>query len=78
MDKNDLWITIILMHCFVIVEVHCLDYVMCWFRLHQYILDDVNTLDDMYVFNRQGKKKDNCFHSCACLGNIFCYCANVR
>ena len=44
-------------HCFVIVEEHCLDRVMCLFELHQHIFDDVDTLDDMHVVNCHDKKK---------------------
>jgi len=59
MNESDLWITVVLMHCFAIVEVHCLDQVMCQFGLHQHILDDVDTLDDIHVFNHRRKQKDN-------------------
>jgi hypothetical protein len=55
MDESDLWITVVLMHYFAIVEVHCLDQVMCQFGLHQHILDGVDTLDDVHVFNHRRK-----------------------
>ena len=59
MDKSDLWITVALMHYFVIIKVYCFDWVMCWFGLHQHILDDGDTLDDIHVVKLRDKKKDN-------------------
>jgi hypothetical protein len=32
---------------------------MCQFGLHQHILDDTNTLDDLLVVNHQGKEEDD-------------------
>lgn len=51
-EGSDLWLTVVLMHYFVIVEMYCPDQVMHRFRLHRHIPDDVDTFDNMHVVNR--------------------------
>jgi hypothetical protein len=51
-EGSDLWLTVVLLHYFVIIEMYCPDQVMHQFRLHQHIADDVDTFDNMHVVNR--------------------------
>jgi len=48
---SDLWL-VVPIHYFVIVEMHCSDWVMRQFGLHHHIFDDVDTLDDFHIVNR--------------------------
>jgi len=56
---SDLCLSVVSMHCFTIVEVHCPNWVMCEFGLHQHIPDDVNTLNDLLVVKYRGKEEND-------------------
>jgi len=43
-ERSDLWLLTVPIHCFVMVQVHCLDRVMHQFGLHQHSPNDVDTL----------------------------------
>jgi hypothetical protein len=58
-EGSDLWLAQVSLHCFSIVEMHCLDQVMQQFGLSWHISDYIDTGDEQHNISRQGKHEVN-------------------
>jgi hypothetical protein len=56
---DDLWLVVVSIYCFDIIGIYYFNWITRQFKFSQYILDYIDTSDELYIVNRQGKKKDN-------------------
>jgi len=56
---DDLWLVVVSICCFDIIGIYYFNWITRQFKFSQYILDYIDTSDELYIVNRQGKKEDN-------------------